>query len=99
MTRPKPIVFGNLLVFAALNIEATIQARANETIDDETLILANLIVFARDLTTADFMLNLMGYWPECEIIFYLHLPKAKEYKPLIRAVSPNQESFPYFYQN
>lgn len=99
MTRPEPIIIYGLHVFAAMNVDATINAQIKREINCGDVILANVIIFAKDLDIADFMLNLMGYWPECEVIFYLHLPDARTYRPLIRAVTPNKESFPYFYQN
>jgi hypothetical protein len=95
----EPITFLNMHVFAAYNLEQTLIARQTYQITDDMLILESLIIFAKNLETADFMLYLTGLHPECEIIFYLHLPEAKDYRPLIRAVTRDHKSFPYYFNN
>lgn len=99
MKQPEPITFNGLHVFAAYNLEQTLIARQTYLITDDMLILESLIIFARNLDIADFMLHLTGFHPECEVIFYLHLPEASNYRPLIRAVSQNNKSFPYYFNN
>lgn len=99
MKQQEPITFKGLHVFAAFNIRKTIIARESWHITDEMLILENLIIFAKSLDIADYILNVTGYHPECEIIFYLHLPQALDYRPLITAVTHNNKSFPYYFNN
>lgn len=89
----EPITFLNMHVFAAYNLEQTLIARQT------LLILESLIIFAKNLETADYILHTTGFHPECEIIFYLHLPEAKDYRPLIRAVTIDHKSFPYYFNN
>lgn len=98
MLKPKAIIFNGLHVFAAFNIRETIIARESWQITDEMLILENLIIFAKNLNIADYILNLTDH-PECEVIFYLHLPEALDYRPLITSVTKNNISFPYYFNN
>lgn len=99
MNNPLPIIFNGMQVYAAYNIRETIKARHLCEISNEELILAPLIIFATSHEMADVILNLTGFHPECEVVFYLHLPQAKDYRPLIRAVTIDHKSFPYYFNN
>lgn len=94
----EPITFNGLHVFAAFNLRETVNARESFQITDEMLILENLIIFAKNLYIADYILNLTDH-TECEVIFYLHLPEALYYRPLITSVTKNNISFPYYFNN
>lgn len=99
MNKLEPITFAGMEVFAAMNINQTIQMRYDKKIDDDMLILAPVIFFAKNIQIADYMLWFTGLHPECGIIFYIHIDGGKNYRPLIRVVTKNKESFPNFYQN
>lgn len=98
MKKAEPITFNGLHVFAAFNLRETVNARESFQITDEMLILENLIIFAKNLDIADYILNATDH-PECEVIFYLHLPEALDYRPLITSVTKNNISFPYYFNN
>lgn len=99
MNEKEPITFKGMHVYAAYNIRETVKARELNEISDQALILENVIIFATNHETADVILWITGFHPECEIVFYLHLPEANNYRPLIRSVSRGNRSFPYYFNN
>jgi hypothetical protein len=99
MNKKEPITFKGMHVYAAYNIRETLKARELNEISDQCLILENVIIFATNHEMADLILYITGFHPECEVVFYLHLPQAKDYQPLIRSVTKNNKSFPYYFNN